>query len=1184
MFAVIWLLRTAYKVTTSTLETKLLIFYFLQLYQCTMARTSSVIMLAAAIFINTLSCCSTGKVHCVTSTDTSCSFCPQNYSHCATLSEYAQESKLFFTSNTTMVFLAGNHVLGENITVENLTRLAMYGDSYVGNKATIVCNGSYGLSFTNMVELRIYSLAFTSCNRHYGNFQVGNYALRLQSTQNAELVNCSFHDNLGTALVVNNTGLTITGNSDFTRNHCELNCAGGGAVLALNSSLTITGNTTFFENFAYSARFYVCGGAIYASDNTIVHFNGNNNFTSNYATLGQGGAIYSSGNTFMFFNGTNNFINNYVGGVYGGGGAIYTVYSTVLSFSGTSNFISNSAYASGGAIYTSDNTTLSFNGLSNFIDNLSYMGGAIYAYFSTTLSLNRTINFTNNGPHRSDEIVAYGGGVVMGFKSFFSILPNTTVYWESNHATLGGALYVLDGSPLSYCTSVAVYVEKEQCFFQLPGQNLSSNIDVQLVFKNNSAVAAGSLLYGGAIDNCKLNNLLHSYSSGKVFDMLVHNSDTHYNTISNISSNPFNICPCEHNRPVCNIRRIKHTAYPGETFQVSVVAVGQRKGTIPATVRSVSYDNYYLLNSQYLQKVNNTCTKIKYTVFSLSKNALIDLQADSSSCSRYGNADQLRISVTLNQTCPTGFDISESIRSCVCEPRLARYAGKHQCNIANGLGQITRNSGQQFWVGYDNQSDGLILHPHCPFDYCINDTVVFPLNNTDMQCVNRSGLLCGACKKGYSLVLSTFQCKLCSNSHLVLLIPFALMGVALVFLLLVCKLSVATGMLSGLVLYANIIEANHATFLPGNPILSVFIAWLNLDFGIETCFYNGMDAYSKTWLQFVFPVYIWVLVGLVILFSNCSRRFAKLLGNNPVSVLATLILLSYTKILSTLTTAIKMTYLQYPTYNRMVWLYDANIGYLSGKHIPLFLVAVLVFFILFLPYTLLLLFGQWLQTLSHLRLFSWVNNTRLNAFMDSYYAPYKAKHRYWPGLLLVLRFVLLLVIAFNFQEDPKTNLLATLIEIANLFLWLWITGGVYTNWYINVLEGFFAVNLIILTAVTYCVNLLGASQLIIGYTWTTSVSIALAIFIGILIFQLASVTGIAEYVKRKCTAIKLATKVQNKTKKVVESPTSSLPDRLINPSEYEPLPYIPQGHAIAEEVEGEAEKSVNPVYIYGSIS
>ena len=74
----------------------------------------------------------------------------------------------------------------------------------------------------------------------------------------------------------------------------------------------------------------------------------------------------------------------------------------------------------------------------------------------------------------------------------------------------------------------------------------------------------------------------------------------------------------------------------------------------------------------------------------------------------------------------------------------------------------------------------------------------------------------------------------------------------------------------------------------------------NLDFGIETCFYNGLDTYSKTWLQFVFPVYLWVLAGLMIIVSHYSQRFAKLLSNNPVSVLATLILLSYTKILCTL--------------------------------------------------------------------------------------------------------------------------------------------------------------------------------------------------------------------------------------------------------------------------------------------
>ena len=316
--------------------------------------------------------------------------------------------------------------------------------------------------------------------------------------------------------------------------------------------------------------------------------------------------------------------------------------------------------------------------------------------------------------------------------------------------------------------------------------------------------------------------------------------------------------------------------------------------------------------------------------------------------------------------------------------------------------------------------------------------------------------------------------KVSNDYHLVLLIPFAVMGVALIFFLLVCKLTVATGMLSGLVFYANIIGPNRTIFLPveSTNAVSIFIAWLNLDFGIETCFYNGLDAYSKTWLQFVFPVYIWVLVGLTILLSHYSRRFANMLGNNPVSVLATLILLSYAKILRTMITALYITYLEYPTYNRTVWLYDANIDYLVGKHIPLFIVAVLVFLFLFLflPYTLLLLFGQWLQAISHLRIFSWVNSVRLKPFMDSYHAPYKAKHRYWPGLLLVLRFVLLLVFAFNIQQDPSVNLLAILVGTGMLQLWAWVSGGVYKNWCLDALEGSFALNLIIVAAATFYVD------------------------------------------------------------------------------------------------------------------
>ena len=304
--------------------------------------------------------------------------------------------------------------------------------------------------------------------------------------------------------------------------------------------------------------------------------------------------------------------------------------------------------------------------------------------------------------------------------------------------------------------------------------------------------------------------------------------------------------------------------------------------------------------------------------------------------------------------------------------------------------------------------------------------------------------------------------------------------------------------------------------------------------------------------------------------------------------LSSLILLSYTKILRNLIAALYVTYLEFPTYNRGVWLYDANIDYLRTKHIPLFVLAVLVFLFLFVPYTLLLLFGQWLQALSHLRIFAWVNNTRLKFFMDSHHAPYKARHRYWPGLLLVVRFILLLVFALNPQQDPSINLLAILVGTGTLQLWALTSGGVYKSNYLNALEGSFALNLIILAGSTMYINLAGGNQLAVGYT---SVAIALVTFIGILALQLSDVTGLTQCLKKKYTGLKrhrMANRHLGQAEAEVESEsdTDSLPDRLINPNGYEILSPTSREHRVAEpkEVANEDRRKLITVYTYGSIN
>ncbi len=87
-------------------------------------------------------------------------------------------------------------------------------------------------------------------------------------------------------------------------------------------------------------------------------------------------------------------------------------------------------------------------------------------------------------------------------------------------------------------------------------------------------------------------------------------------------------------------------------------------------------------------------------------------------------------------------------------------------------------------------------------------------------------------------MLATSRCAQCPDVYLLLLIiiPFALAGILLVALILVLNITIATGKIHGLIFYANILAANRAIFFPSlSNFLTVFVSWVNLDLGIETC-------------------------------------------------------------------------------------------------------------------------------------------------------------------------------------------------------------------------------------------------------------------------------------------------------------------------------------------------------------
>ena len=103
----------------------------------------------------------------------------------------------------------------------------------------------------------------------------------------------------------------------------------------------------------------------------------------------------------------------------------------------------------------------------------------------------------------------------------------------------------------------------------------------KMVFQDNTGNTAGSSIYGGWVDLCTKSRGTHD------FDTIFHVEDAS-KQLSPVSSNPTRVCICTNDLPDCNITQYCNnvTAYPGETFQLPAVAVGQRFGTVPYPVES----------------------------------------------------------------------------------------------------------------------------------------------------------------------------------------------------------------------------------------------------------------------------------------------------------------------------------------------------------------------------------------------------------------------------------------------------------------------------------------------------------------------------------------------------------------------------------------------------------------------
>ena len=93
-------------------------------------------------------------------------------------------------------------------------------------------------------------------------------------------------------------------------------------------------------------------------------------------------------------------------------------------------------------------------------------------------------------------------------------------------------------------------------------------------FENNTAGIAGAALFGGWIDICETDN---GTKPSKIFDFKVENS---------VASDPTRVCMCINSMLNKYETETHIKVFPGQIFEIEVVAVGQMFGVVPASVRA----------------------------------------------------------------------------------------------------------------------------------------------------------------------------------------------------------------------------------------------------------------------------------------------------------------------------------------------------------------------------------------------------------------------------------------------------------------------------------------------------------------------------------------------------------------------------------------------------------------------
>ena len=689
--------------------------------------------------------------------------------------------------------------------------------------------------------------------------------------------------------------------------------------------------------------------------------------------------------------------------------------------------------------------SVTFEGGGNVIANNSAaairsVSSVMYFYDCTTIS-------NNSG--------SFGGGLSLIANSYVVLKNNSCLTLESNYAVVeGGALYVnlLALSPdINYHDCFLFFQEVDTICLEVDLCSDVESLNFTLTLWNNVA-PLGSLMFGSTLDTCPWSpQLREKYHRSHVLDVMYRDMNDSFR----FSTDPTSVTAVT----TPSSRLVIHSPLsvsisPGEIFYLNVSGYDRLDQSLPILISSkpalsnpnisskLGFSNFSFLDIAGADQ-NGALVPVIVTGQQNVSDVMVYLYATDS----YSHA-HFMVNLTC---CRTGFEFHGG--SCVCVDGLKDYGGI-ECNSTSMNLTLSNN----WWAG-PGPSKSLIVQ-RCISDFCSAGERQVKPPDFDLLChhdYHRSGILCGSCQEGYSVQLGSQQCERCQDNYgLLLILFFAFGGVIIMFGVLFLHITVSEGYLNSILFYTNTLSIYVPILNTSNQNLAVFvvIAWFNLDFGIEQCFYDGMTTLDRVGLHLVFPFYLLLLMVLVTILSKKSRKLSWFFSRNKFSaakMFATVLLMSYATLLGVcieLLSPISLRSVNGDTY--LMWRSDPNQKYFYKLHAYLVVLACFLLLTVVLPLPILLMFPA---IAFRTRL-----GVRLKPVLDAFWAPFKTKFRFFVGLRLILR-VIPYTTAYVSQQ-PVNILFLGIFAVSMLFLQ--VTFQPFDGFFRNTLDTFFLANIIVL--------------------------------------------------------------------------------------------------------------------------